>query len=178
MRGKTQREVTEMKKNILLPIAACFVLIAAAAVSIGKGNVNKNVSVESTAVSGSDVIINEADVTAEAAYYDYDADGTNVQFFAVKASDGTVRLALNTCQVCKGSPYAYFEQEGDSFVCQNCGNAFQTDYIGIEHGGCNPVPVTEEYYTSNDGKITVSAEFLSAYKGSFANWKKGIGDNS
>ncbi|MCD7854428.1 MAG: DUF2318 domain-containing protein [Clostridiales bacterium] len=167
-----------MKKNIILPIAACIVLIAAAAVSISKGNANKNVSIESTDVSGRDVIINEADVTAEAAYYDYDADGTNVQLFAVKASDGTVRLALNTCQVCMGSPYAYFKQEGDSFVCQNCGNAFQTDYIGIEHGGCNPVPVTEEYYTSSNGKITVSAEFLSAYKDSFASWKKGIGDNS
>ena len=120
---------------------------------------------------GIDVTIVVADVTEAATYYNYDADGTTVQLLAVRASDGTVRLALNTCQVCAGSTKAYFIQSGDAFVCQNCGNSFATDEVGEEGAGCNPIPITSADYTEADGVITVSADFLARYASSFTRWK-------
>lgn len=122
-----------MKKNIKrskqritpLPILAGAVVLAAVAVLLLPKILHKDIcgSSGSTALSvGSDLVIRAEEIGTEASYFDYDADGTIVQVFAVRATDGTVRLALNTCQVCNGSPYAYFVQEGDDFVCQNCGN--------------------------------------------------------
>jgi len=165
--------------NRILPVIAGVVVAAAVAV-IAVSRLGGSTEDESQSVSNSSssaltemnentIAVNE--VGATASYYDYDVDGTTVEVLAVTATDGTVQLALNTCQVCQGSPYAYFVQEGDSFICQNCGNAFSRDDIGLEAGGCNPVPVTEEYYEESDGVITISEDFLKEYKDSFANWK-------
>ena len=119
-----------------------------------------------------DVVINVADITENATFYEYDSNGTTMGLFAVKASDGTIRTALNTCQVCNGCPYAYFEQQGDSFQCQNCGNQFSLDMIGQERGGCNPVPITADDETANDTEIVIPAKFLEDNAGKFTNWKK------
>lgn len=98
--------------------------------------------------------------------------GVTVQVLAVRAPDDTVRMALNTCQVCNGSPYAYFEQEGDSFVCQNCKNRFSALDVGLVSGGCNPAPITEDVYTEQDGVINVPASFLEENAVRFTRWKK------
>ncbi len=122
-----------------------------------------------TAAGG--IKINVADVGTQASYYDIEVDGTAVEIFAVLASDGTVRLAMNTCQVCNGSPYAYFEQDRDYFICQNCGNRFSSDRIGLISGGCSPVPITEDDYTEEKGVVTVSETFLAENAYRFSNWK-------
>jgi uncharacterized membrane protein len=77
-----------------------------------------------------------------------------MEVFAVKAGDGTVCTAFNTCQVCNGSPKAYFKQTGTSVQCQNCGNKFPMSRVGIESGGCNPVPIL-------DGEKTVMGETIT-----------------
>lgn len=167
------------KKNIILPIVAAVVIIVAVISAVvpkltkdnNEGSSEKSVSSSDQSYSG-DIVIDEQAVTETASFFDYNADGTTVEAFAVKASDGTIRVALNTCQVCNGSPYAYFVQQGDSFICQNCRNAFNRDDIGIAHGGCNPVPVTENDYISENGKITIPKQFLEQYKNNFSNWKK------
>ena len=87
--------------------------------------------------------------------------GTVVEVFAVRAPDDSVRLALNTCQVCNGSPYAYSAPANDAFVCQNCKNRFASDDIGKQSGGCNPVPITGDFYTEENGVITF--DFISSY---------------
>lgn len=107
----------------------------------------------------------------QVAFIDYDSNGTAMQVMLYKGEDGTVRGALNTCQVCAGSPYAYFEQEGSDVVCQNCGNHFSVDAIGDAHGGCNPVPLE----LSDDGKnVVIDTAVLDEQAGAFTNWKKGI----
>ncbi|MCD7732952.1 MAG: DUF2318 domain-containing protein [Oscillospiraceae bacterium] len=127
---------------------------------------------ESTSdIAETGIEIHIEDISTNASYYDTTVDGTNVEIFAVLASDGTVRLAMNTCQVCNGSPYAYFVQEGDYFVCQNCGSKFSTDNIGVVSGGCNPVPITSDDYSEEESVITISSEFLSDNTYRFANWK-------
>ena len=83
-----------------------------------------------------------------------------------------MRLALNTCQVCNGSPYAYFVQEGDEFVCQNCHNRFSSTDVGKVSGGCNPVPITAEDYREENGALIVPYSFLEENAARFTNWKK------
>lgn len=157
-----------------LPLVAGLAVLAAAAVMLlPKSSPQSSTEPVSTAAlsSGSDLTIQADEVGTQASYFDYDADGVTVEVFAVRASDGTVRLALNTCQVCNGSPYAYFVQEGDSFVCQNCKNRFASAAVGKVSGGCNPVPITESDYTEQDGVITVPASFLEENAVRFVNWK-------
>lgn len=169
----------EKKSRNLLPLIALVVVITAVAVTLIpqsseraeiptlESNPSENVS----SADGSDIVIRTADIGTDASYFDYDADGVTVQVFALLASDGTIRLALNTCQVCNGSPYAYFEQDGDWFICQNCGNRFASTEIGIASGGCRPVPITEEIYTEQNEIITVPASFLEENAPLFKNWK-------
>lgn len=64
---------------------------------------------------------------------------------------------------------AYFVQEGDYFVCQNCKTKFSIDEIGIAKGGCNPAPVSKKI--DENGKITISKEYIESYKEKFENWK-------
>ena len=125
-----------------------------------------------TANEEDNIVIKTSDIGENATFYQYDANGTTIEFFAVKASDGTIRTAINTCQVCNGSPYAFFEQQGDTFQCQNCGNVFQTDMIELEKNGCNPVPITSEVKMAPDSAITIPATFLDEKVDMFKNWKK------
>ena len=185
------KKPTPKKKNQKVnPLMIAAVAVAALAVSIvflappNKPEANPgNESPAGTASAGAavkeaavnedgDVVFNIADITEEATFYEYDANGTTMGLFAVKASDGTIRTALNTCQVCNGSPYAFFEQQGDSFQCQNCGNLFSLDMIEQERGGCNPVPITEDEKTVNDTQIVIPANYLEENKDIFSNWKK------
>jgi len=119
-----------------------------------------------------DVVIQIADITEKATFYEYDSNGTPMGLFAVKASDGTIRTALNTCQVCNGSPKAYFKQQGDKFQCQNCGNIYSLDMIEQERGGCNPVPIMMENKTVTDTEIIIPTTFLDDNAAIFANWKQ------
>ncbi|MCD7845662.1 MAG: DUF2318 domain-containing protein [Oscillospiraceae bacterium] len=162
---------TTSHKNILLPVVAVLVVLAAAAaVLLPRLQDDEDSTVAS--VSEGDLLIQTADIGTEASYFDYDADGITVEVLAVLASDGTIRLALNTCQVCNGSPYAYFVQEGDDFICQNCMNRFSSTDVGVVSGGCNPVPITAEDYTEADGVITVPTSFLEENASRFVNWKQ------
>lgn len=118
------------------------------------------------------IVINTSKISQEATFYQYNTNGTTMEFFAVKASDGTIRTALNTCQICQGSPYAYFEQNGDAFQCQNCGNIFYRDKIELQKNGCNPIPITGEIKEQTDTEITISADELEEMSSLFTNWKK------
>lgn len=95
-----------------------------------------------------------------------------MEVMAVKASDGTIRTAFNTCQVCYSSGRGYYTQQGDELKCENCGNRFHIDQVEQVTGGCNPVPIAEEYKTDDGEYITISQVFLEKNKGLFANWKK------
>lgn len=118
-----------------------------------------------------DLIIPIAEVSEKANFYEYEADGTKLEVIAVKADDGTIRTAFNTCQVCYSSGRGYYEQEGDDLVCQNCGNRFKASDIEVSKGGCNPVPIFAENKTVDGTNIIISKNFLNEAKEIFANWK-------
>ena len=72
----------------------------------------------------------------EAQFFDYDG----IEFFVVRAKDGSVKTAFNACDVCYRSKKGY-RQEGDDMVCNNCGNHYRISGIGsanLKGGGCWP----------------------------------------
>lgn len=124
-----------------------------------------------TAKNG-DLWIKKSEVTSQAEFYPYTVDGVKMEVVAVRASDGTIRTAFNTCQVCYNSGRGYYIQEGDELVCQNCGNRFQIDKVEKIKYGCNPVPITPDLKTDDGKYITISKSLLVKAKGLFGNWKK------
>lgn len=49
--------------------------------------------------------------------YPVDVDRTRLEVVAIKASDGSIGTAFNTCQVWYDSGKGYYEQQGDLLVC-------------------------------------------------------------
>ena len=47
-----------------------------------------------------DLVIPVNEISNTASFYPVTADGTKMEVLAVKAPDGTIRTAFNTCQVC------------------------------------------------------------------------------
>ena len=78
-----------------------------------------------------DLQIQKDEITATAKFYQYKVDGVLIEILALRAPDGTVRTALNTCQVCYSSGRGWYKQEGDVLVCQNCGNRFKASQVEI-----------------------------------------------
>ncbi len=138
----------------------------------GQDTRNKNGITSAKVSEKGDLLIPVADVTNQAMFYEYQTeDGTALEVMAVKASDGTVRTAFNTCQVCYSSGRGYYKQEGEDLVCQNCGNHFTADDVEVTKGGCNPVPIYSEYKTLDETTITISKDHLEEAKVIFENWK-------
>ncbi len=120
---------------------------------------------------GGSLVIAVSELSETAQFYPVEVDGTRMEVIAVKDSDGNIRTAFNTCQICYSSGRGYYVQDGNVLVCQNCGNRFTVDQIEIESGGCNPWPIFEENKTVTEDSIEISYDFLNESKNIFANWK-------
>lgn len=150
-----------MKKFI--NIVVCFVLIIFLV-----GCESKEKIVKAKLNKEGNIVIEKKDIKEKATFISYEVDGVTIGFIVVRGTDGKVRVAFNTCQSCSPSPNAYFLQEGEYFQCQNCGNKFHVDEIGVSKGGCNPAPVEE--MTEDDDTIIISSEYAKTYKEKFENW--------
>ena len=53
--------------------------------------------------SGGNLTIPVDELTENAVFYPVNVDGTEMEVIAVKTSDGTIRTAFNTCQICYDS---------------------------------------------------------------------------
>ncbi|MBW7571464.1 DUF2318 domain-containing protein [Caproiciproducens faecalis] len=173
-----RKPAVQKKSNQTLFISIGLLVLAAAAFFLFKGlsapktDSPSGAASVGTAQTGSDVQITKSEITETAKFIPYNADGTSMELIAVKAPDGTVRTALNTCQVCYDSGRGYYVQEGDELVCQNCGNRFQISQVEKQKNGCNPVPILDDSKTDDGTTITVSKDYLQQSKALFENWKK------
>jgi hypothetical protein len=118
-----------------------------------------------------DMTISADELSGTPRFYATEVEGTPMEVVALVASDGTVRTAFNTCQVCYSSGRGYYKADGDELICQNCGNRFTGDAVGIAGGGCNPVPITEQERSERDGVIVIPGELLAKVRAIFENWK-------
>lgn len=163
----TMQKAKKKRGRVIVPALSLLLMLGLTACSANKENGEQKVE------SGEDLVLLISEISATPAFYPVTVDGTKMEVFAVKAEDGTIRTAFNTCQVCNGSPKAYFEQNGDTVQCQNCGNIFPMSRVGLEAGGCNPVPIIDDEKTVTDESITVSYETLLANAYRFPdNWKQ------
>ena len=88
-----------------------------------------------------------------------------IGLLTVRDSKGNVKVIINTCQSCEGSPSAYFVQIGDEIQCQNCKSTFAIDNLdNVVENGCNPMLI-------KDGIITIGTKQLNNLKDKFANWE-------
>lgn len=140
-----------------------------------ESNSNKENKSEATNKAASNVVpgieINKTEISSKAKFYPYESNGIKMEVLALKSSDGTIRTALNTCQVCYASGKGYYVQEGNELVCQNCGNRFSADMVGKTKGGCNPVPISDTSKIDDGTKITIDKNYLDKNKAYFSNWK-------
>lgn len=118
-----------------------------------------------------DMQIPKKEVTATAKFYQYKLDGVLIEVLALRAPDGTVRTAFNTCQVCYSSGRGYYVQQGDVLVCQNCRNRFKASQVEIIKGGCNPVPISADLKTEDANTITIAKSLFAEAKPIFLKWK-------
>ncbi len=173
-KGKEKRVITAVKTTV----AAVLSLLMLTACSSGGGaKTQETAALKPAKESGSitaasDLVIPVSDITDKVTFYPVEADGTKMEVLAVKAPDGTIRTAFNTCEVCYDSGRGYYKQEGDELVCQNCGNRFPMSQVEVEAGGCNPWPIFDQNKTVTDESITISSDFLKESRQIFANWKK------
>jgi len=163
-----ENQPNKLNKNIAIILSVAIFIIAGIFITkavLGGGD-------KSAASLQADVIIPKSEITETAKFYPVKVGSTKMEVLAVKASDGSIRTAFNTCQVCNGSAKAYYKQEGDTLICQNCGNQFSMDMVEQQRGGCNPVPIFKENKIDDGTNIVISKDFIEQNKGIFtANWK-------
>lgn len=155
--------------GVLVVLVVAFFIINGLTGTGAKGGAKDT---STAAQTGSEIKITKSEITEKATFIPYESGKTKMEVIAVKAPDGTVRTALNTCQVCYDSGRGYYVQEGSQLVCQNCGNRFNISQIEKEKNGCNPVPIMEDSKTDDGQTITIAASVLDEYAPYFENWKR------
>jgi uncharacterized membrane protein len=127
--------VTNRTKQALLTgivtVALLFSVVTVFAFSLGKYEKVK-------AANGTITLSVEKLADGKARFYKFEDGGKEIAFFAVKASDGSVRTAFDACDACYRSKKGY-EQQGDKLNCNNCNQKFAINRLGPNAtGGCNP----------------------------------------
>ena len=183
MANKNHKDEIKAKnsKKMLPVVAAAVVLVCTAVLFFTNGNKSNDgqtagVSGDTQGViaQGESLVIPISEITDEASFYPITVDGENMEVLAVRASDGTIRTAFNTCQSCYTSGAGFYRFENGELVCNNCGFHFSPDQVEVTSGGCNPWPIFDENKTVTDDQISISYDFLSASKEIFANWKTAV----
>ena len=150
-----------MTRKSVVTVSVAVVLLLGAFAGFAGGKILPN----------GDLQIPKKEVTATAKFYQYRLDGVLMEVLALRAPDGTVRTAFNTCQVCYSSGRGYYVQQGDVLVCQNCGNRFKASQVEIMKGGCNPLPITADLKTEDANTITIVKSLFAEAKTFFLKWK-------
>lgn len=104
------------------------------------------------------VEINTTNLKNEQAQHYFLKDGKNtIRFFVVRDKQGTVRTAIDACEVCWKADKGY-RLEGSTMLCVNCGQKFALQNIGVIKGGCNPHPIP---YETTEHSVRIPREALT-----------------
>ncbi len=123
-----------MRKSIIIALS-CIVVLAALIATKGFGLFGANgITGGVTGKAVDSVRIPLSEITTSAKWYEYDAGGTTVRFFVVRAGDGRIKTAFDACDVCYKFRKGYM-QEGSFMICNNCGRKFAISGLGTENTG-------------------------------------------
>lgn len=160
----TQTSATKKGKGLMAGAVALVVIAGAAAFFLLQGP--GTVAAGEVVAKDGKVEIPLAQVSdGKAHFFTYRSEKAPVKFFVLKSSDGIVRSAFDTCDVCYKAQKGY-RQEGDFMVCNNCNQKFQSNMINEVKGGCNPAPLHREV---TGDKLVITSKDLSAGSWYFAN---------
>ncbi len=123
------------------------------------------IAVEKTISSSvKEVVIDKSDITDTVTFFKVKRLSTKIM--AVKASDGSLRLAFDECLSCyyNDGVKSNFEDSGESVICDNCGCETIYDELGLLSDECTPIPLLEEYITDNGSTLSISKEFMERCK--------------
>lgn len=148
---KNKSEGKGNTKKIILGLSVLFIGIAVIVFfynsSVSNASKNTNQATLSadlqTAPQGSsadkEIRIPLSTITSKANFLSENINGIKVQYIVVKAQDGSIRTAMNACDVCFKQHKGY-KQVGNDLVCNNCGKSFDINQIGTENkgSGCWP----------------------------------------
>lgn len=168
-----QNKILPIIVAVIIIIAVCIIILIPSSQeeNIEIANLNNNEtskqanqakSIEASLTENGDIEIKFEDLaTSNATFIQYTSNGIIMELIAIKDSDNNVKVAFNTCQICNGSPKAYFVQTNGKLICQNCGNVFSLKSIGDSGNGCNPMTISNEYINKTSTGIAISKEFLN-----------------
>lgn len=131
---------SELRSNVLVKFLALFltifmVLFALSVVASKEPGYNpKPIKLASV---NTEIQIPIKNITENITKFVYNLDGVDIRFILVRASDGTIKSALDACRIC--GPIG-FEQVGDKIVCRRCGVETEINDIGKDES-CNPIPL-------------------------------------
>ena len=152
---------------------AAAVLAAALAFSLsGCGESGQAGSSQTGTLNGGNVEFSVASLDNGPRFFTYETGVGKVGLLAVQDSAGKIRVALDTCQVCNGSPKAYFLEKDGTLQCQNCGNAFSYDIVGDAQQGCEPMPLADGTWTISNDTLSVDEQTLENVAPLFKTWAK------
>ena len=129
-------------------------------------------SSQSGTLNGGEVEFSLANLDKGAQFFTYQTEAGKVGLLAVKDSTSTARVALDTCQVCNGSPKAYFLEKDGVLQCQNCGNTFSYDIVGDTSQGCEPMPLDSASWHVDGDTLSVDEAALENVAPLFSTWAK------
>lgn len=152
--------------------AAIAGLLAAVCLSLAGCGASGGATSQTGTLKGDAVEFTLDGLSKGARFFTYQTDAGKVGLVAVRDSGGTIRVALDTCQVCNGSPKAYFLEKDGALQCQNCGNTFAYDIVGDAGQGCEPTPLAQGSWSVEDGSLLVNESALAATAPLFATWAK------
>lgn len=125
---------SKMKKAVLPVIIVLSVILAAGVFAFSLGGKYEKIKQSNGTVSVP--VAKLAD--GKARFYKFEDGGKEIAFFAVKASDGSYKVAFDACDACFSAKKGY-EQQGDKMNCKNCNQKFAINRLGPNAtGGCNP----------------------------------------
>ncbi len=152
--------------------SALAVLALAGSLALSGCGESASSSSATGSLNGSNVEFSLASIDQGPQFFTYETSAGKVGLMAVKDADGNVRAALDTCQVCNGSPKAYFLEKDGQLQCQNCGNLFDYSIVGESQLGCEPTPLPSGSWTVSGDVLSVDESSLASCAGLFSTWAK------
>ncbi|UCF12566.1 MAG: DUF2318 domain-containing protein [Thermoplasmatales archaeon] len=135
---KKRKAKIMMIGSVMLISVMCVVVYAVMSMNGNESIQNPEPAQESPVQSETEVRIPLSEISS-AQFYSHQGNGVTIRYFAVKASDGDVRVAFDACDVCYNAKKGY-TQIDDVMHCINCGNEYAITGLGTEnvYGGCWP----------------------------------------
>lgn len=156
-----------MNKKWILPAIAGAVVIIALAVIFLVPKKNEEPGLYADQDRNGNIVIRAKNLSHDQVSFIRIAAESKIELLARIGDDGKVKAALGTCQSCNGSPYAYYTQEGDELICNNCGLHFPLSVIDEPGSGCHPISISPSIISETNEGIVLNKEALMQYEGLF-----------